>query len=357
MSKLFSPLKLRGLELKNRIFVSPMCQYSSEDGMPTQWHLVHLGSRAVGGAALVMMEATAVSAEGRISPSDMGLWSDAHAEAMKPIAAFIAAQGAAPGVQLAHAGRKASTAVPWAGDAAVPRDAGGWTPIAPSAVAFSETYHVPRAMTVDDIDRVVDEFAIATRRAVGAGFQVVEIHLAHGYLVHEFLSPLSNTRTDNYGGSFENRTRLALQIARRVRDAWPAERPLFARISATDWADGGWDLEQSIVLARALASMGVDLVDCSSGGLVSGVKIPLRPGYQVPFAEAIRREAKIATGAVGLITEPAQAEAIIASGQADAVSLAREMLRDPYWPLRAASVLGDDVAWPTQYRRARVVTS
>jgi len=352
-SALFSPLRLRGIELKNRIFVSPMCQYSSEDGLATPWHLVHLGSRAVGGAALVMMEATAVSPEGRISPADMGIWSDAHATAMRPIVDFVREQGAVPAIQLAHAGRKASTASPWDGGGTVPPDRGGWTPLAPSAVPFGERSPVPREMTLGEVDRAVADFAAATDRARAAGFEVVEIHMAHGYLVHEFLSPLSNHRRDEYGGSLEARMRFALRVARAVRERWPADLPVFARISATDWVEGGWDLEQSVVLSRELAAAGVDLVDCSSAGMVPHADIPARPGYQVPFAEAIRRAAGVPTGAVGLITEPEQAEHIVASGQADVVLLARELLRDPYWPLHAAHALGVDVPWPKQYDRAK----
>jgi 2,4-dienoyl-CoA reductase-like NADH-dependent reductase (Old Yellow Enzyme family) len=353
MSRLFSALRLREVEFRNRIFVSPMCQYSSEGGMPSDWHLVHLGSRAVGGAGLVMTEATAVSPEGRISPNDAGLWSGAHAAAWGRISRFVKDQGAVAGIQLAHAGRKASTDVPWRGGGSVGRDAGGWQPIGPSPLPFDRPYPAPREMTVADIDRVVGQFAAAARLSLEAGFDLIELHAAHGYLLHEFLSPLSNTRTDEYGGPLANRLRLPVRIARAVREVWPEKLPLFARISATDWADGGWDLAQSIALAREFKKAGVDLIDCSSGGLVPHAKIPLAPGYQVPFAEAIRREAEIATGAVGLITQPDQAERIVASGQADAVLLAREMLRDPYWPQRAARALGVEGPWPSQYGRAR----
>jgi 2,4-dienoyl-CoA reductase-like NADH-dependent reductase (Old Yellow Enzyme family) len=351
LSKLFSPFTLRELTFPNRIFVSPMCQYSCVDGLATHWHLVHLGSRAVGGAGLVMTEATAVSAEGRISPVDLGLWTDAQLPPLRDVAAFVKAQGAVPGMQLAHAGRKASTEAPWVGRAAV--NVGGWTPLAPSAVPFSPEYPMPRAMMADDLERVVADFRATALRALDAGFEVVEIHNAHGYLLHEFLSPLSNQRTDDYGGSFENRARLPLRVARAVRDAWPAKWPVFVRISATDWADGGWDVDQSVRFAQALREVGVDLVDCSSGGLVPGVRIPVGAGFQVPFAERIRREAGIPTVAVGMITEPEQAEVIVASEQADAVMLAREMLRDPYWPLHAAKVLGAEGRWPRQYDRAR----
>jgi 2,4-dienoyl-CoA reductase-like NADH-dependent reductase (Old Yellow Enzyme family) len=333
--------------------VSPMCQYSSEDGLATHWHLVHLGARAVGGAGLVMTEASAVSADGRISPQDLGVWNDAQVPALRDIARFIRSQGAAPGIQLAHAGRKGSTAVPWLGQGAVPAASGGWTPVAPSAEAFSSDYPSPRAATGEDLDRVEADFRASTERARAAGFEVVELHMAHGYLLHEFLSPLSNRRSDDYGGSFENRIRFPLRVARAVRAAWPDDRPLFARISSTDWVEGGWDVEQSVGLARALAAAGVDVIDCSSGGLSPKAQIPVAPGYQIPFAERIRREAKVSTAAVGLITEPAQAEAIVAGEQADAVMLARALLRDPYWPLHAAHALGADVAWPSQYLRAK----
>ncbi len=352
MSTLFSPLKLGGVEFRNRVFVSPMCQYSAEDGLPTDWHFVHLGSRAVGGAGLVMVEATAVSPEGRISPHDTGIWSDAHRDAFARIAGFVEAQGAVAGMQLAHAGRKASTDVPWRGGRVVDESAGGWEPIAPGAMPFREGDPAPREMTRDDMSRVVDEFAEAARRAASAGFRVVEVHMAHGYLAHEFLSPLVNAREDEYGGDLASRARFPLELARAVREAFPAELPVFVRISATDWVEGGWDLPQSIQLAKWLKEAGVDLVDCSSGGAVPKATIPTGPGYQVPFAAAIRREAEIPTGAVGLITEPEQAEQIVATGEADAVLLARELLRDPYWPLRAARALGADGPWPVQYRRA-----
>jgi 2,4-dienoyl-CoA reductase-like NADH-dependent reductase (Old Yellow Enzyme family) len=353
MSALFSPLELRSVIFRNRVFVSPMCQYSCIDGIVNEWHLVHLGSRAVGGAGLVMAEATAVVSEGRISPFDSGIWSDAHIQAFAPVAKFIAAQGAVPGIQLAHAGRKASTDRPWGKGGWVPPEEGGWEPIGPSPEPFAPGYGTPRSMTGAEIDAVVEGFVAATRRALGAGFRVIELHMAHGYLLHQFLSPLVNRRQDEYGGSFENRTRLPLRTAQAVRDAWPEELPLFVRISATDWVEGGWDLPQSVRLAHALKSLGVDLIDCSSGGAVAGAQIPLAPGYQVPFAAAIRAEARIATGAVGLITEPAQAEAIVARGEADAVLLAREFLRQPYWPLQAARALGVDVPWPVQYLRGR----
>jgi len=350
---LFDELKIRGLTLRNRIAVSPMCQYSCVDGVANDWHFVHLGSRAVGGAALVFTEATAVTAEGRISPQDLGIWTDAQAAALARVVAFVRAQGAAAGVQLAHAGRKASTRRPWDGSGAVAESEGGWARVdAPSALAFADDYLTPHAMTLDDIAAVTQAFVAAARRALAAGFDVIELHAAHGYLLHEFLSPLSNARTDRYGGSFDNRARIVLETARAVRAVWPETRPLFVRVSSTDWTDGGWDLPQSVELARALKTCGVDLIDASSGGNVATAKIPVGPGYQVPFAEAIRRDAGIATGAVGMITGAAQAEAVIQSGQADIVLLARELLRDPYWPMRAAADLGQTMAWPAQYLRA-----
>ena len=353
MSALFAPLRLRELSLKNRVFVSPMCQYSSVDGFPNDWHLVHLASRAVGGAALVVVEATAVVPEGRITPADAGLWNDAQAEAWGAVARLVKSRGAAAGIQLAHAGRKASTDAPWRGGGPVGPADGGWEVVAPSALAFAGGSATPRALARDEAAALPAAFAAAARRARDAGFDVVELHLAHGYLLHQFLSPLSNARADEYGGPFENRARLPLEVVRAVRAAWPEERPLFVRISATDWAEGGWDLPQSVELARRLRALGVDLVDCSSGGLVPHAKVPVGPGFQVPFAETIRREAGVATGAVGLITDPAQAESIVASGQADAVLLARALLRDPYWPLHAAKALGVDVPWPDQYLRAK----
>ena len=350
---LFEPLKLRDVEFRNRVFVSPMCQYSSVDGLPNDWHLVHLGSRAVGGAGLVLSEATAVSPEGRITPGDTGIWSSAHAEAWARTVTFVRQQGAVPGIQLQHAGRKASTRVPWEGGGPLAPDQGAWRTLAPSAVPFDEGYHTPHALTASELDDVLNQWVAATRLSLEAGFEVIELHMAHGYLLHQFLSPLSNRRDDEYGGSLENRMRFPLRVAAAVREVWPERLPLFARISATDWTDGGWDIEQSVQLAMALRALGVDLVDCSSGGNVAHVKIPVGPGYQVPFAERIRREAQIATGAVGMITEPQQANEIIASGKADAAVLARELLRDPYWPLHAAKALGVDVAWPNQYLRAK----
>jgi 2,4-dienoyl-CoA reductase-like NADH-dependent reductase (Old Yellow Enzyme family) len=352
-ARLFDPVAIRGVELANRVFVSPMCEYSSTDGFANEWHLVHLGSRAVGAAGLVLTEATAVVPEGRISPQDLGIWSDEHVEALAPIVRFIHRQGSVAGMQLAHAGRKASTRRPWEGSGTVPESAGGWRKVvAPSALAFAEHYPQPQALTAEGIQEVVAAFASAARRACEAGFRVVEIHAAHGYLLHQFLSPLSNRRQDAYGGGFENRTRLLREVVAAVRSSWPERAPLFVRLSATDWLEGGWDLEQSIELARLLREEGVDLVDCSSGGLAPQAKVPVAPGYQTPFAERIRREACIRTGAVGMITSPAQAEHIVATGQADAVLLARELLRDPYWPLRAARELGQQVSWPVQYLRA-----
>jgi 2,4-dienoyl-CoA reductase-like NADH-dependent reductase (Old Yellow Enzyme family) len=353
MSQLFSPLRLRELTFKNRIFVSPMCQYSCEDGLANDWHLVHLGSRAVGGAALVMAEAAGVSPAGRISLADLGLWSERHAQALAPVARFIKNQGAVPAIQLAHAGRKASTDAPWRSGRPLAAEAGAWQTLAPSALPFGPGYPAPHALTVAEIDAVVGEFEAATRYALAAGFEVVEVHAAHGYLLHEFLSPLANTRDDDYGGSLENRARLTLRVARTVRALWPARLPVFVRISATDWVDGGWDLPQSIKLAHWLKDIGIDLVDCSSGALVPDAKIPAGPGFQTPFATAIRTQVSIPTGAVGLITDPWQAEHIVHTGLADVVFLAREFLRDPYWPLHAAKRLGVDVPWPVQYERAK----
>ena len=353
-STLFSPVALRGVALRNRVGVSPMCQYSAIDGCATDWHLVHLGSRAVGGAGLVIAEATAVAADGRISPGDLGIWRDDHVAPLRRITRFVLDQGAVPGVQLSHAGRKASTAVPWEGNHAVTADDGGWRPIfAPSAIPFRPKDPTPEALSVAQIHDTVDAFAQAARRAREADFRVIELHAAHGYLLHEFLSPLSNQRTDAYGGSVENRTRIVREVVEAVRSQWPEEFPLLIRISATDWAPGGWDVDQSIALARQLRPLGVDMFDCSSGGIVPGVSIPVAPGYQIEFAERIRREAGVCTAAVGLITDPSQAEAIVRDGRADMVFLARQMLRDPYWPLHAARQLGVPIAWPVQYERAR----
>ena len=353
MSKLFSPLELRSITFRNRIFVSPMCQYSSHDGLANSWHLVHLGSRAVGGAGLVMVEATAVSPEGRISPNDCGLWSDSHVEAFAPIARFLSEQGAVPGIQLAHAGRKGSCAVPWQGGTPLDVRSGGWQPLAPSPIPFDTGHPLPHAVTLEEMDLIEAQFRASARRSLAAGFKVVEVHMAHGYLLHEFLSPLVNQRSDNYGGSLENRLRFPLRVVEAVREEWPEELPLFVRISATDWISGGWDIDQSIILARLLKERGVDLIDCSSGFAVPNEKVPFGPGFQVPFAAKVRAEAGIASGAVGFIIEPAQAEQIVATGQADAVFLARQMLRDPYWPLHAAKALHVDVPWPNQYLRAK----
>ena len=353
MSHLFAPLTFRELSIRNRIFVSPMCQYSSREGMPSDWHLVHLGSRAVGGAGLVMVEASAVSAQGRISPADSGIWNSDHAKAYAPIAQFIREQGAVPAIQLAHAGRKASTDLPWKGSGPLDAKNRGWQTIAPSAVPFAPGHPVPREATAEDLETILGQFASAARRSSEAGFEVVEIHMAHGYLLHEFLSPLSNQRTDELGGSLENRLRFPLRVAQAVRSIWPEHLPVFVRISASDWMEGGWDLTQSLELARRFKGIGIDLIDCSSGGLVPEAAPPFGPGFQAPFASAIRQEVGIATGAVGFITDPAQAEQIVATGLADAIFLARAMLRDPYWPLHAAKALGADVGWPVQYERAK----
>ncbi len=353
MSHLFDPLKVRDLTFANRVFVSPMCEYSSIDGYATDWHFVHLGSRAVGGASLVLTEATAVLPEGRISPQDLGIWRDDHIEPLGRIVRFIHAQGSVAGMQLAHAGRKASTYRPWDGNSAIPENEGGWKKVvAPSALRFADNYPMPQALSADGIQEVVRAFVAAARRACEAGFRVIEIHAAHGYLIHEFLSPLSNNRSDAYGGSFENRTRILRDVVTAVRRVWPERAPLFVRISATDWVEGGWDIQQSVELSRQLKGLGADLIDCSSGGNVPYAKIPVGPAYQTPFAEQIRREAGILTGAVGMITSAAQAEEIVAGGRADAVFLARELLRDPYWPLRAARELGQPMSWPVQYLRA-----
>jgi len=352
MAHLFDPLSIRGITLQNRIAVSPMCQYSSQDGFANDWHLVHLGGRAVGGASLVFTEATAVTAEGRITAEDLGIYKDAHIEFLSRIVSFMKTQGTVPGMQIAHAGRKASTQVPWVGSSKVSVADGGWVPVAPSAVAFSDTYPMPRAMTKDEIHGVVDAFAQAARRALQAGFQVLEIHAAHGYLAHEFFSPLSNFRDDEYGGSFENRTRIGREIVTAVRKVWPDNLPLFIRISATDWKEGGWDLDQAVELAKQLKPLGVDLVDCSSAGLVVDQKIVAGPGFQVPFAERIRRDADILTATVGLIETKEQVIDILAKNQADLVLMAREFLRDPYWPLRTARELKQKTSWPAQYLRA-----
>jgi len=352
---LFDSLQLRDVILRNRIVVSPMCQYSSEDGFPNDWHFVHLGSRAVGGAGLVFTEASAVTPEGRISPQDLGIWKDEHVEPLARIARFIEAQGATAGMQLAHSGRKASTQQPWKGSRVLaPGEDGGFRPIlAPSRIPFRPEDPVPEELDARGIARIVRAFGDAAERAFRAGFRALELHAAHGYLLHEFLSPLSNRRADAYGGSFENRIRVVLEVAESIRARWPERYPLFVRISATDWTEGGWEIEQSVELARRLALLDVDLVDCSSGGLVAGAKIPIGPGYQTPFAERIRRDVGIKTGAVGMIRSAEQAEHALRTGQADVVVLARQLLRDPYWPLTAARQLGATVRWPPQYERAR----
>ena len=355
MSHLFDPLRIRGVEFPHRVLVSPMCQYSCHDGFANDWHLVHLGTRAVGRAAAVLTEATAVTADGRISPADLGLWTDAHAEPLERIFSFIAKQGAVPGMQLAHAGRKASTSEPWKGGKPLSPAEGGWTPIfAPSPIPFSDGYQVPKALTEAEIVTIIQAFGEAARRAHGAGARVVEIHAAHGYLLNSFLSPLSNQRTDAYGGSFTNRTRIVCEVAAAIRKVWPEELPLFIRISASDWMEGGWTVEDSVALVKLLKPLGVDLVDCSSGGNVARARIPVGPGYQVAFAEQVRSDAAILTGSVGMITDAAQADTIIRSGQADVVFLARQFLRDPYWPLLAAHKLGHDIKWPEQYERAKL---
>jgi 2,4-dienoyl-CoA reductase-like NADH-dependent reductase (Old Yellow Enzyme family) len=353
MSHLFSPLQIRSTTFPNRVFVSPMCQYSSDDGMPNEWHSVHLGSRAVGGAGLVCVEAAGVTPEGRITPWDAGIWSQAHAKAWKPIARFIRAQGSVPAIQIAHAGRKASCNKPWLGGKPLGKEEGSWITLGPSEAAFGY-YPAPRAMTRDEVRATVRDFERAAHHALDAGFEVVEIHGAHGYLLHNFCSPISNLRSDEYGGSFENRIRLPLEVARAVRAAWPVDKPVFYRVSATDWYEGGWDLGQTIELCKRLKDAGIDLVDVSSGGNVHDQKIVLGPGYQVPFAAAVRREAGIPTIAVGLITDAVQAEQVVAHGHADAVMLARASLRDPYWPRHAAKELRVDMPWPDQYKRADV---
>ncbi len=354
MSKLFSSIKIRSVEIKNRIVVSPMCQYSSNDGVPTDWHLVHLGSRAVGGAGIVFTEATAVSPEGRISPEDAGIWNDLQADAYKKITSFIKSQNSVPGIQLAHAGRKASTFSPWKGNGKVSTENGGWQTLAPSAIQFGDDYPNPKEMDYKDIKDIIDQFREAAKRSIDAGFEIIELHFAHGYLVHEFLSPISNHRKDNYGGSLENRCRIAIEIAKSVREVIPDATPLFVRISASDWVDGGWDINQSVQLVKWLKDVAVDLIDCSSGGNVSNAKIPVGPGYQIPFSQRIKKEANILTGGVGFITTAEQADQIIKTDQADFVFLAREMLRDPYWALHAAKKLNVELEnFPKQYLRAK----
>lgn len=355
MSLLFTPLPIKDIILKNRIIVSPMCQYSATDGFANDWHLVHLGSRAVGGAALIITEATAVSPEGRISPEDLGLWKDEHIDKLRQITSFIHQQNAFVGIQLAHAGRKASTVAPWKGNRQVAIEDGGWHTVAPSAIAYRDSDTLPVALDENGIEKVISDFKEAAARAVMAGYDVVEIHAAHGYLLHQFLSPLSNLRKDEYGGSFDNRIRLLQEVVAAIQSVLKPGMPLFVRISATDWADGGWEIEQSVQLSAVLKTQGVDLMDVSTGALVSGVRIPIEPGYQVPFATQIKKETGILTGAVGLITTAEQAEAILTEGKADAIFLARELLRDPYFPLHAATSLQQDAAYPVQYERAKPV--
>lgn len=354
MSKLLSPQTIKGITFRNRIAISPMCQYSATDGFANDWHLVHLGSRAIGGASLIIQEATAVSPEGRISPGDLGLYKDEHIEKLKSITSFIHQHGAVAGIQLAHAGRKAGCAKTWDGGKQLKENDGGWTTVAPTALAFNPEDDAPKELDSDGINKVINDFKIAARRALQSGYQLIEIHAAHGYLVHQFLSPLSNHRTDNYGGSFENRIRLLLEIVTAVQSEWPQNLPLFVRISATDWVKGGWSIDEAVKLSSILKQTGVDLIDCSSGGMVPYQKIPVGPGYQVTFAERIKRETGILTGAVGLITEAQQAEDILEKGQADFIIIARASLRDPYFALNAAKILGDDIEWPLQYKRAKL---
>jgi len=354
-AELFSPFTLRGVTFRNRIALAPMCQYSAEDGMANDWHLVHLGARALGGVGLLLAEATAVLPEGRITPQDLGIWKDEQVEPLARVTDFIREQGGVPGIQLAHAGRKASSARPWEGGKPVGPDAGGWAPIwGASPIPFSEEYPSPTPLEGGELSGIVEAFVKGAERALKAGFQVVEIHGAHGYLLHSFLSPLSNQRTDDYGGSFENRTRLLREVVVGVREVWPAELPLLLRISCTDWMEGGWTPEESVELAQMVKLLGVDLVDCSSGGAHPAASPPMGPGFQVPFAERIRSEAGIPTGAVGLITDPEQANEIVRSGQADMIFLGRKLLREPAWPIRAAEALGQEVEWPLQYLRAKV---
>ena len=352
MSKLFSPLTIKNITFRNRIVMSPMCQYSSAEGFSNDWHLVHFGSRAVGGVGLVIVEATAVSPEGRITPGDLGLWNDEHIHGLRQIADFMHQQGAVAGIQLAHAGRKASCAVPREGGKQLDENHGGWQTVAPSGIPFTAGDRPPESLSKGGIGKVISDFKEATGRARTAGFKVVEIHSAHGYLLHEFLSPLSNQRSDEYGGSFENRTRLLREVISAVKPVWPDENPLFVRISSTDWTEGGWTLEESVKLSFILKDMGVDLIDCSSGGNIPDVKIPVGPGYQVPFSEAIRKTG-ILTGAVGFITAARQCELILQEEKADLVILARELLRNPYFPLNAARELDVDIPWPVQYLRSK----
>lgn len=353
MSFLFQPLTIRNVTFKNRIFVSPMCQYSSTDGFANDWHLVHLGSRAIGGAGLIICEATAVSPEGRITPADLGIWKEEHIENLKRITTFIDAHGSVAGIQLAHAGRKASHHVTWDGGKPLTEEGGAWQTVGPSAEPFKEGSPIPTALDTKGLEKVISDFKQAAARAVKAGFKVLEVHAAHGYLLHEFLSPLSNKRSDEYGGSFENRIRLLINVIDAVKEEWPKENPLFVRISATDWVDGGWTGDDSVALAKVLKTKAVDFIDCSTAGNTPNAKIPVGPMYQVPFAEQIKKEVDILTGAVGMITNVQEAENIIANGKADAVLLARQFLRDPYFPLHAAKKLGVEVSWPVQYVRAK----
>jgi len=353
MAKLFTPLTIKSVTFKNRIVVSPMCEYSSADGFANEWHLVHLGSRAVGGAGLIITEATAVSPEGRISPDDLGIWKNAHLDKLKAIVSFIHKHGAVAGIQLAHAGRKASYPSPWKGTKQLSKENGGWQTVSASAVSFHEEDILPEALTADGIKKVIEDFKAAAQRALTAGFKLIEIHAAHGYLINQFLSPLSNKRTDEYGGSFENRIRFLTELIKGIQSVWPTELPLFARISATDWTEGGWNENDSVQLAAVLKKMEIDLIDCSTAGIIPGVKIPVETGYQVRFAAQIKKETGILTGAVGMINDAKQAEEILATEKADLIVMAREMLRDPYFPLHAAKQLGAEVEWPVQYVRAK----
>ena len=353
MALTFEPLSIRSIKLKNRIVVSPMCEYSSEDGFANDWHLVHLGSRAVGGAGLVFTEATAVSPEGRITPDDLGIWKDEQIEFLKRITSFITAQGSVPGIQLAHAGRKASHSSPWKGNRALTEDEGGWITLAPSAIGYRKSDPLPKAMSIEDIEQLKKDFRDAALRAIQAGFKVIEIHAAHGYLLNEFLSPLSNNRTDDYGGSFNNRIKLLIEVIAAVRSVFTEKLPLFVRISASEWVEGGWSIDDSVQLAKILKDKDVDLIDCSSGGNSAHQKIDVKPLYQLPFAEKIKKEAHILTGAVGMITTPHEAEEILQRGQADLIIMARQFLREPYFPLHAAKALDTDVSWPVQYDRAK----
>jgi 2,4-dienoyl-CoA reductase-like NADH-dependent reductase (Old Yellow Enzyme family) len=354
MALLFEPIKIRNIELKNRLVVSPMCQYSSVDGFANDWHLVHLGSRAMGGAALVFTEATAVSPEGRITPDDLGIWKDEHIEFLKRICDFIKQHAAVPGIQLAHAGRKASHSSPWKGAKFLSPTEGAWQTLAPSAIPYKDGEPVPKEMTIVEIEQLVEDFKAGTQRALQAGFEVFEVHAAHGYLINEFLSPLSNLRTDEYGGSFENRIRLLIAIVKVMRTAIGKERALFVRLSSTDWVEGGWNEDDSVALAKILKELGVDVIDCSSGGNSHEQKIPVRPLYQVPFSEKIKKETGILTAAVGLITSAEESENILAENKADLIVMARELLREPYFPLHAAKALGAEVEWPVQYERAKL---